>query len=455
MRSQKQESPRSSLAPVVLAAALAAALGVTTAPAQPPAPPTDAILSEDGGGQLAALRRARDTLMGIRDFDAALSPAQTAVARQDETQRDADYAKDLTALARIQAELARLDPAESNFLKAIEIVEKTEGEFSITLVEPYRGLGRTYIKAARYPEAITTLEAAQNISQRNLGLFNVEQSGVIDDITTAYLGLGDTIEARRMQLARLENAVKRFGANDPRVFPFRYQLADYYQRSRLTDSAREQYAEVLKSQEAQLAPNDPQLMSPLRQLAKIDLATTQGETDDAHDRLEAILEQNPDADAVERGLTLAALGDWATVTGKVEDARAYYKQAWDALAAKPDVDAANFFAKPVLLDFVAPLDAVDRGERSRRPYSWAQLEAHFDLSADGRPYNVSIAGHAGPASPIESRFTRRLRETHFRPRLVGGEPVATSNVQFTHLFRYYVPKDDAKGDAEQSGDDSN
>ena len=64
------------------------------------------------------------------------------------------------------------------------------------------------------------------MSQRNLGLFNVEQAPLIDDITTAYLGIGDTVEARRMQLERLDNAVRRFGADDPRVIPFRYQLAD-------------------------------------------------------------------------------------------------------------------------------------------------------------------------------------------------------------------------------------
>ncbi|HEX5046672.1 MAG TPA: tetratricopeptide repeat protein [Gammaproteobacteria bacterium] len=397
------------------------------------------------------MRRARDALAGARDFDAALNPAETVVARQDQTQRDADYAKDLTVLALIQIELKRLDPAESNLLKAIEIVEKAEGEFSISLVEPYRGLGRAYIKEARYPQAITVLEQAQNVSQRNLGLFNVEQSGVIDDLTTAYLGLGDTVEARRMQLERLDNAVKRFGANDPRVFPFRYQLADYYQRSRLTESAREQYAQVLKSQESQLAPNDPQLMNPLRQLAKIDLLTTQGETAEAHDRLEAVLEQNPDADPLERGLSLAALGDWAIVTGNAEDARLYYKQAWDAIAAKPDADVQNLFAKPALLDFVAPLDAVDRGERSRRPYAWAQIEARFDVAADGRTFNVSLVGREAPLSPIESRFARRLRETHFRPRLVDGEPVATSGVRFTHLFRYYVSKEEA----EQGSDDGN
>jgi hypothetical protein len=37
-----------------------------------------------------------------------------------------------------------------------------------------------------------------------------------------------------------------------------------------------------------------------------------------------------------------------------------------------------------------------------------------------------------------SRYTRRLRETHFRPKIVEGEPVAVSDVQFTHYFRFYV-----------------
>jgi tetratricopeptide (TPR) repeat protein len=431
----------------VAALAFAAAVAVGTAAAQQPAP----ILSDEAGGQLQALRRARDALASARDFEAALNPAQTAVTRQDQTQRDADYTKDLTALGLIQSELRRLEPAEANFLKAIEIVEKAEGEFSISLVDPYRGLGRAYIKGARYPEAITVLEQAQTVSQRNLGLFNVEQSGVIDDLTTAYLGLGDTIEARRMQLERLDNAVKRFGANDPRVFPFRYVLADYYQRSRLTDSARAQYAEVLKAQETQLPLNDPQLMSPLRQLSRIDLLTTQGEAVEAHNRLKSIVEQNPSADPLERGYSLAALGDWAIVTEHIDDARDYYKQAWDALAGKPDIDVGSFFAKPMMLDFIAPLDAVDRGERARRPYSWAQISARFDLSADGRPYNVSIVGREGPLSPIESRVVRRLREAHFRPRLVAGEAVATDNVEFTHLFRYYVSKDDA----EKSEEDGN
>lgn len=410
-------------------------------------PPAPTFEDDDGsaaGGDLGALRRARDTLMRINDFAAALSPAKTTVERQLATEKpDANYPRDLAALARIQAEIGELDTAETNFLTAIDLIQLSEGEFSITLVEPYRGLGRSYIKARRYPEAIAALESAQHVSQRNLGLFNVEQAPLIDDITTAYLGLGDTAEARKMQLERLDNAVKRYGADDPRVYPFRYQLADYYQRSRMTVSARQQYEAVLKSQETQVGSTDAALLTPLRQLAKIDLTMTQGESDEAYTRLVAVLEQNPDADPVERGLSLAMLGDWATVKGDLVGAREHYRQAWTVLEGAPDVDVAAFFAKPVMLDFIAPLSSVDRGERSK-PYAWTAITFEFELSADGRPFNVRAVGREGPLSPVESRYSRRLRETHFRPRLVGGEPVATDNVQSTHYFRFYVDDDEDK-----------
>jgi tetratricopeptide (TPR) repeat protein len=417
-----------------------------TLPARPPAAAAEG--SVDQEGKLPALRRGRDLLMAARDFDAALSPAQLAVAEQKDV-KDRGYAADLAALARIQSELGQPDKAENNYLQAIDLVEAAEGEFSLTLVEPYRGLGRAYIKAARYPQAIAALETAQHVSQRNLGLFNVEQAPLIDDITTAYLGIGDTIEARKMQLERLDNAVRRFGAGDPRVIPYRYQLADYYQRSRLTMSAREQYAEVLKSQESQLGATSPNLLDPLRQLVRIDLLIAQDEENEARTRLVSILEQNPDIDAVERGLSLATLGDWAIVANDPAAARDYYGQAWAALGTKPEVDVAAFFAKPVAIDFIPPLSPVDRSERSK-PYSWAKIAFNFDVSADGRPFNVTTVGkRGGEPTPIETRYNRRVREAHFRPRIVDGQPVATDNVQFTHYFRFYVS---GKEDREEADD---
>jgi outer membrane biosynthesis protein TonB len=93
-----------------------------------------------------------------------------------------------------------------------------------------------------------------------------------------------------------------------------------------------------------------------------------------------------------------------------------------------------------MIDFVSPLSPVDRGTRSR-PYLYGSIVLEFDLSAEGRAENVrSVA--AEPAGIMESDYVRRIRETHFRPRLVAGEPVAAMNVRFTHYFRVYAARED-------------
>ena len=391
--------------------------------------------------KLPAARRYRDAMIDSRDFSTALKPATEAVAMQSKT-RDPDYPTDLTTLARVQAELGQLDKAEMNYLAAISAVQAVGGEFSLDLLSPYRGLARSYIRGGRYPEAITALQTAREVSQRGLGLFNVEQSPLLDDMTTAYLGLGDTREAQRLQVERLDNAIKRYGETDQRVIPFRYHLADYYERSRLPDSARDQYTAVLKTQESLFGPSHPSLLTPLRELVHMDLLTDQTALGDAHARLVSVLEQNPNTDPIERGMALATLGDWAIVAGDADAARVYYQQAWSACSQKADFDVAGAFAKPEIIDFVAPLDSVDRGER-RKPYTWAAIEFKLDVAADGLPSNVHVVHHEGAQHlPQESVYSRRVRETHFRPRLVAGEPVATDDVEFTHYFRVYV--DDKK-----------
>jgi tetratricopeptide (TPR) repeat protein len=392
---------------------------------------------------LAELRGRRDAFMEAREFGAALEPAEAVVNAQRE-QREPQYPADLAALGLIRAELGALDEAVTHLHDAIEAVVDAEGEYSPTLVEYYRALGRVYIKNGQYREAIASLEQGQHISQRHLGLFNVEQSPLLDDITTAYLGLGDTIEARKMQIERLDNAIRRFGAADPRVIPYRYTLARYYERSRLPESAREQYEEVLKSQEARLGPTSPGVLTPLRELAEIDLLISQGDNPAHRDRLAAVLEQNADASPIERGLAFALLGDWATVKGDPAAAADYYRRAWNELSLSPGADVAAYFAKPAMIDFVPPLSPVDRAER-RRPYTWAEIVLEFDVGREGLPSNVRAVTRDPQISTLADRYSRRLRETHFRPRLLNGEPVATTNVRSTHYVRRYVNRDEEKG----------
>ncbi len=412
--------------------------GVSEGQPVAPADPDDVPAEFAAETTLPALRSARDTFIQLREFESALNPARTVVEAQ-ETQRDPEYAYDLIALARVQAELSDIEGAETNYLAAIEMISAADGEYSPTLIDVYRGLGRAYIRAAQYPEAITALEQAQHISQRNLGLFNVEQTPLVDDITTAYLGLGDTIQAVDLQRDRLENAIRRFGPDDPRVIPFRYTLAGYYERSRLPESAREQYEEILKSQEAMHGEVDAALLVPLRQLIDIELLIAQGDDTAHRDRLAELVDRTPDANPIDRGLALTTLGDWATVKGDTITARSYYQRAWDAMKESDRIDPVRFFSKPAMIDFVAPLSSVDRNTRNRA-YTWEQVVLTFDVTADGLPSNVKIVKGGGRDARLQSNYSRRLRETHFRPRLVDGVPVATTKVQSTHFFRSYIDK---------------
>ena len=389
---------------------------------------------------LAGLRRGRDAFIGARDFSAALGPARTVVDAQ-RTQREPQYAADLAALGLIQAELRELDDALNHLTEAVEIVIDAEGEYSSTLIEYYRGLGRTYIKSGQYQQAIVTLEQAQHITQRHLGLFNVEQAALLDDITTAYLGLGNTVDAQRVQVERLDNAIRRFGPMDPRVIPYRYTLAQYYERSRLPDSAREQYQEVLNAQESRLGATDAGLLAPLRELVQLDLLVYQGAVAERRDRLAAVLEQSGNVPAVERGVTLALLGDWATVGGDAPTAADYYREAWRTLSADTQVDVAAYFREPTMIDFVPPLSPVDRNERSKS-YTWTEIVLEFDVSATGLPSDVRVMTRDPRTTSLQTRYNRRMRETHFRPRLVAGEPVATTNVRSTHYVRRYVENDE-------------
>ena len=384
----------------------------------------------DAPPSVAVLRQARDALLTAGDYVAAHEPAQGVVTLLDEAELGPET-DDLLHLASIQAQLEEFEAAEGNYLRALEMLESAGGEYSPALIGPYQALGRTYINGRRFSEAITVLEQARHISQRSTGLFNTEQSEIIDDITMAHLGTGNTAEARNLQLQRLDNAVRRFGADDPRVASYHSHLGDYFDSSRLRLSAREQYAKALALQEQALGSTDPELLPPLRNLVKIDMLL--GDGPEARDRLAVLIEGNPEIAPLERARSLAILGDWALVQGDTEFASEYYRQAY---ASAPEEELDDLFGEPVMIDFVPPLSSVDRGTRSR-PYAWGSIAVEFDVSAEGRAFDVVVVA-ADPPEIMDAAYTRRIRETHFRPRLDAGNPEAIERVRFTHYFRYYV-----------------
>lgn len=346
----------------------------------------------------------------------------------------------LVELGRLQTELTEFDTAEENYLAGIELLIEENGEFAPTLIEPYTGLARAYLLNQRPLEAIAALEQAQHISQRNFGLLNLDQAPLLDEMSRAYLLIGDTAEAQNVQRARLTLALRRFGADDPRVIPFRNQLADYYDLSRMRVHAREQYEAVLDIQRENFGENDGRLLVPLSELLRIDILL--GGSSSARRRLLQVLESSENASPVEVGNALAALGDWEQARRRTEAALEYYRDAFATLHVEDPSIATEFFAAPRFINFVPPPSPVDR-RGNRNPHAWGSIAARFRVSSDGRATDVIVAA-ANPAGLMDSRYVERLAEAAYRPRLLDGEPVDTTQVTFSHQFRYFVAVRDAE-----------
>ena len=345
---------------------------------------------------------------------------------------DAD-ARALIALGAVQADLHEFAAAEGTYLRGIEHLTEAHGEFAPILIDPYRGLAQVYVRSGRSPEALTVLEHAQHISQRNYGLFNVGQTIILDEMSEAYVTAGDTRSAQEIQQERLNIALRRFGEDDLDLIPFRYHLAEYYALSRMHGRAREQYEDVIEIQESHLVRYSGDLLKPLRELVRIDILS--GDSSSARRRLQEILELGEAIPAMERARSLAVLGDWALTNGQLATGLSHYRDADAVLAGDEGSRAVELFSSPALINFIPPPSPVDRTGGSA-PYEWGAISADFEISAEGRARNVQIVA-ATPPGLMDARYRARLMESYFRPRLVAGEPIATPHVRFTHQFRYF------------------
>ncbi len=345
---------------------------------------------------------------------------------------DAD-ARALIALGAVQADLLEFAAAEVTYLRGIEHLTEAHGEFAPILIDPYRGLAQVYVRSGRSLEALTVLEHAQHISQRNYGLFNVVQTIILDEMSEAYVTAGDTRSAQDIQQERLNIGLRRFGEDDLDLIPFRYHLAEYYALSRMHGRAREQYEDVIEIQESHLVRYSGDLLKPLRELVRIDILS--GDSSSARRRLQEILELGEAIPAMERARSLAVLGDWALTNGQLATGLSHYRDADAVLAGDEGSRAVELFSSPALINFIPPPSPVDRTGGSA-PYEWGAISADFEISAEGRARNVQIVA-ATPPGLMDARYRARLMESYFRPRLVAGEPIATPHVRFTHQFRYF------------------
>ena len=335
--------------------------------------------------------------------------------------------------ARIQTELNELSEAQDNYLDGIDLLIQENGEYSPSLVEPYMGLSQIYILNGQHLEAVTILEEAQHISQRNFGLLNMDQIALLDEMSNAYLLMGDTIKAETIQQERLTLAIRRYGEEDPQVIPFRHKLAHYYDLSRMRGRAREQFEAILEIQQKNFDQYDERKLSTLSELVRIDILL--GTPSSARRQILEILEYMNEISPTHIAIALAVLGDWDLAFGRTEKALEYYRDAYKTLGETSSSLAAEYFSTPKLINFVPPPSPVDiQGNHTN--YIWGWISVRLDISSYGITSNIEVL-ESSPSGYMDSLYVKSLSEAVYRPSLTKGEPSDTKAALYDHQFRYF------------------
>ena len=151
-----------------------------------------------------------------------------------------------------------------------------------------------------------------------------------------------------------------------------------------------------------------------------------GDVDDAVKAQERVVKIYDDdgVDAKTRVGSMIDLGDVYSYTDN-ERALDTYRNAWQLQSTLDSADSADaLFAKPGVVRLQLPPNPPGHNE-------WVAT-VHYDVGADGKATVSGVDGNQ-PES-LASAIRTSYENGRFRPRFVGGEPVATTGLNSSHKY---------------------
>ena len=323
----------------------------------------------------------------------------------------------LDATARSLIELGDPEMADHKQRIVLELYLREFGEDSPELVEPLMKLGNWsgFMYLSLSPNSQAAM--ACMIDQRAKAEFSTPNPCVLPGQRDLY----------RMAIEIIENS---YGENDPRLIePLRALANSYYLMAVRWVRRMDSKGMAFTSGTASV------YYEPVNQ---------EGYARQALERALAILRAQADYDPLVERQILTDLGDWhLAFRHDIQDGLDYYREAWRLIAAGDGgPEEANLvFKNPEQLVARAPdmparhSMSVEYRTEDRTPMG--KVTFQFDVDEKGRTLNVGILEDSldDPRNRVR-RATRALERTRFRPRLVDGEPVYTSNILQTHNFSY-------------------
>ena len=386
---------------------------------------------------------------GLYDEAAANAAKYIGILLSDKSFSKTAWAEALVHLGNAQRRTADYGAAVENYELAIEALLEETNRLDASLITPYLAAGEALVESGQYGAATGMLEFAVHLQKVNGGLYNIEQTGPLTQLSTAYLKLGDHERALSTQTTNLNVVDQNYPGDDIRKAPAMLAQARILAETGQLNDSHRVYRRTISMIERAEGTDSPDLLPAFYEMVDF---ITNNDIQDGFDgetrgrrvlqRAIYIAETSETATPVHRADAYIEMGDYlSTNTMNRVGARRNYQKAYRQLAtdATYEKELQQRFAQPTLLNTIPRTSAPDMRNmllavRKHGGDPDARISVGFDVDESGFPRNIRIA------EGVSDTYWSRLAVEHvdrfiFRPQLVDGEAVATEDMRWSFNYR--------------------
>ena len=402
----------------------------------------DALVAPEATGESFEYAQAWQALMDSEEYDEAAVLATTWVtdATVQYGKRSLETFVPFVRLADAYAANKLTAQAAKAYADAILVGERRLGAFSPSLVEPLLGLGTMLARDRQHESAISALRRAKDITHRNKGIYNIEQSPIVDKLTISYAKLGEFRQATREQQLLFGSAAKEVGEDSVEFVPALQKWANWNAQLQRYSDARKYFNRAVELLEEEYGPNDVRIIETLNMIANSFRRNVYANFPREGSRaLRQVVDIYKAQDVVDQTDLLRAytrLGDWYMLSGRgnrgVEVYAQGIREAREAGVSDEVINAGFAIPRPLTKNSLpVGMSIVDQA-RVENANSAITLE--FDVARNGRPHNIRVVQDTVQKLGVVKLLKMRLANARFRPRFVDGKAVAHRGVRYIYEF---------------------
>ena len=356
---------------------------------------------------------------------------------------------------------------EQGFMNAISRIESSEGAYGAGLAEQMLSLGLSLQREQRHIDAVAAFKRGVHLARINNGLYCAEQIPLLEGQIRSHIALGQYAEADerqsylyRVQLRSLPGGMERASALLQQAsWQFNaHQMRLGWQGPGRLMNMWNLYQRALNDILEQEGETSPKLLPPLYGMLRTQYLISEfqavsqqpgmnfsstganPELDNFYlyrsknyDKGRSVIlaiydvqQANHGAGSVETITAQIMLGDWALWHDRRDEANELYRAAITELEHLSDAQILidRFFNEPAVLpdiDGLRPLPPAVSAEQGN-------ILVEFGVDSRGRVIDLQRLDQNAESDSAAIRLMRDLRNTHFRPRFIAGEPVGTDKL---------------------------